>query len=44
MYHFNYANILLDLNHKDEAKKEYQKALELDSSLEAAKEELEKLS
>ena len=44
IYHFNYANILLDLNHKDEAKKEYQKALELDSSLEAAKEELEKLS
>jgi len=43
IYHFNYANILLDLNHKEEAKVEYQKALELDSSFKAAKEELEKL-
>jgi len=44
VYHFNYANILLDLNHKEEAKKEYEKALEIDPTLEAAKEELEKLA
>lgn len=44
VYHFNYANILQDLGHIQEAKEEYRKALELDETLEAAKEELEKLS
>lgn len=43
VYHFNYANILQDLGHIEDAIKEYKKALELDSSLDAAKEEIEKL-
>ena len=43
IYHFNYANILLDLNHKEEAKEEYKKALELNPNFKEAKEELEKL-
>jgi len=43
IYHFNYANILQDLGHIEDAIEEYKKALELDSSLEAAKEEIEKL-
>ena len=29
VYHYNYANILLDLNHKDEAKQSYKKHLNL---------------
>ena len=43
VYHFNYANILQDLGHLEDAIEEYKKALELDSSLDAAKEEIEKL-
>ena len=43
VYHFNYGNILQDLGHLEDAIKEYKKALELDSSLDAAKEEIEKL-
>ena len=43
IYHFNYGNILQDLGHFEDAIEEYKKALELDSSLDAAKEEIEKL-
>ncbi len=43
IYHFNYANILQDLGHIQDAIGEYKKALELDGELEAAKEEIEKL-
>ncbi len=43
IYHFNYGNILQDLGHMEEAIEEYQKALEIESDLEAAKEEIEKL-
>ena len=43
IYHFNYGNILQDLGHIEDAIEEYKKALEIDASLEAAKEEIEKL-
>ena len=43
IYHFNYANILQDLNHKEEAIEQYKKALELKPDFKEAKEELEKL-
>jgi tetratricopeptide (TPR) repeat protein len=43
IYHFNYANILQDMGHIDEAIAEYEKAIALNATLEAAQEELEKL-
>ena len=43
VYHFNYANILQDLGHLEDAIAEYKKALELDPDMKAAKEEIEKL-
>ncbi len=43
VYHFNYANILQDLGHTEDAIAHYKRALELDANFEAAKEELEKL-
>lgn len=42
-HHFNYANTLYDLGRKDEALVGYQKAYELDDTLDEAKEMIEKL-
>lgn len=42
-HHFNYANTLYDLGRKKEALSEYRKAYELDSSIDVAKEMIEKL-
>lgn len=41
--YFNYANLLVDMQNKDEAKEMYKKALALDPSLKEAQEELDKL-
>jgi len=41
--YFNYGNLLQDMGEKQKAKEMYKKALELDATLEAAKEELQKL-
>jgi tetratricopeptide (TPR) repeat protein len=43
IYHFNYANILQDLGHREDAIQEYKKVLLIDPSIEAAREEIEKL-
>ena len=43
IYHFNYANILHDLGHREDAIQEYKKVLLIDPSIEAAREEIEKL-
>ena len=43
VYHFNYANILQDLGHKEDAIQEYRKVLLIDPSIEEAKKEIEKL-
>ena len=42
-HHFNYANTLYDLGRKEEALIGYKKAYELDTTIEAAKEMIEKL-
>jgi len=41
--YYNYGNLLVDMQHKQEAKEMYKKALELDGDFKEAKEELEKL-
>jgi len=41
--YYNYGNLLIDMNQKEEAKEMYQKALELDGEFKEAKEELAKL-
>lgn len=41
--YYNYGNLLVDMNNKQEAAQMYEKALALDPEFEAAKEELEKL-
>lgn len=41
--YFNFGNLLVDMNHIEEAKQMYTRALELDPELIQAKEELEKL-
>ena len=41
--YFNYGNLLVDMNNKEEAIEMYKKALEIDPDLEAAKEEIAKL-
>ncbi len=41
--YYNYGNLLIDMNQKEEAKEMYKKALELDGEFKEAKEELEKL-
>lgn len=41
--YYNYGNLLVDAGEVDEAKKMYEKALELDPEFKEAKEELEKL-
>jgi len=41
--YYNYGNLLLDMGQKEEAKKMYQKAIEIDNSFEAAKEALKEL-
>jgi tetratricopeptide (TPR) repeat protein len=41
--YYNYGNLLLDMQHKDEAKEMYKKAIELDSGFTQAKDELQKL-
>jgi tetratricopeptide (TPR) repeat protein len=43
VYHFNYANILQDLGHIEDAIQEYKKVLLIDPSIEEAKKEIEKL-
>ncbi len=43
VYHFNYANILQDLGHKEDAILEYKKTLQIDPSLQEAQKEIEKL-
>ena len=42
--YFNYANLLVDMKRIAEAKMMYERALEIEPDLEAAKEELEKLN
>jgi len=42
--YFNYANLLVDMDSKDEAIEMYKKALELDPDLTQAKEEIDKLN
>lgn len=42
--YFNYANLLVDMNRITEAKMMYERALEIEPDLDAAKEELEKLN
>jgi len=41
--YFNYGNLLVDMQHFDEAKEMYKKAIELDSDFKEAQEELAKL-
>ncbi len=41
--YYNYGNLLVDMEHKEEAKEMYKKALALDNDFKEAKEELEKL-
>ncbi len=43
VYHFNYANILQDLGHIEDAIEEYKKVLLIDPSIEDAQKEIEKL-
>lgn len=42
--YYNYGNLLIDMQHPDEAKEMYKKALEVNPEFDEAKEELEKLS
>ena len=41
--YYNYGNLLVDMEHKDEAKDMYKKALEINPDFNEAKEELERL-
>ncbi|WP_294964382.1 tetratricopeptide repeat protein [Sulfurimonas sp.] len=41
--YYNFGNLLVDMNHKEEAKDMYQKALDINPDFDEAKEELEKL-
>jgi len=41
--YYNYGNLLVDMDHLDEAKEMYKKAIELDGDFKEAKEELAKL-
>ncbi|MCW8953734.1 MAG: tetratricopeptide repeat protein, partial [Sulfurimonas sp.] len=42
--YYNYGNLLVDMQHPDEAKEMYKKALEINPDFDEAKEEFDKLS